>query len=257
MNLFLFAIVAHLAGDFLFQAPKTVMAKQNGKLWAFIRHALLVAFLNFLATHFFGISPALIYAGLIGLSHLLIDCGKERLAKGRSGGTKLFLFLTDQTLHLLLLFFLSFFFPSAAPDPEVMAFYQRLLPSRAIPVFAGLPRLPQVNWEAVLWVFIFYLATIFGGAVFTARLLEWLTGRPPEEHTQRLGRAIGMIERLILITLVVVDAVSAMGFVLAAKSLARYQELNNREFAEYYLVGTLTSYGLALFAGLGLKRMIS
>ena len=60
------------------------------------------------------------------------------------------------------------------------------------------------------------------------------------------------MERLILITLVVADAISAIGFVLAAKSLARYQELNNREFAEYYLVGTLTSFTLALFAGLWL-----
>ncbi|NLW56182.1 MAG: DUF3307 domain-containing protein [Firmicutes bacterium] len=256
MNLFLLAIIAHLAGDFLFQSPNTVTAKQAGNLWAFIRHALLVAFLTLLATHFFGLGPALLYAGLIGLSHFIIDLGKESLAKGRSGGIKLFLFLTDQALHLLFLFFLTLFFPSAEPHPEVMAFYQRFLPLQTIPVFAGLPRLPELNWEAVLWIIIFYLAAIFGGAVLTSRLLEFLTGQP-EGHSQRLGRAIGMIERLILITLVIVDAVSAMGFVLAAKSLARYQELNDREFAEYYLVGTLTSYGLALFAGLGLKRMIS
>ena len=64
------------------------------------------------------------------------------------------------------------------------------------------------------------------------------------------------MERLILITLVVAEAVSAMGFVLAAKSLARYQEMNNRDFAEYYLVGTLTSFSLALLAGLWLTAIL-
>jgi hypothetical protein len=64
------------------------------------------------------------------------------------------------------------------------------------------------------------------------------------------------MERLILITLVVTDAIAAMGFVLAAKSLARYQELNDREFAEYYLVGTLTSFSLALLAGLWLTAIL-
>lgn len=257
MNLFLLAIIAHLAGDFLFQSPETIVAKQAGSLWAFIRHALLIAFCTLLATHFYGLGPALLYAGLIGLSHLAVDGGKEVLAEGRSGGIKLLLFLTDQALHLLLLLFFTLLFPSAEPNPEVMAFYQRFFPLRAIPVFSGLPRLPQLNWQAVLWGIAFYLAAIFGGAVLTTRILEWLTGHPTEGHSQRLGRAIGIIERLILMTLVIVDTVSAMGFVLAAKSLARYQELNNREFAEYYLVGTLTSYGLALFAGLGLKRIIS
>jgi hypothetical protein len=39
----------------------------------------------------------------------------------------------------------------------------------------------------------------------------------------------------------------AIGFVLAAKSLARFNQLNDKSFAEKYLVGTLLSVVIALF----------
>ena len=105
--------------------------------------------------------------------------------------------------------------------------------------------------EKILWIAVTYLAAVFGGAVFTNRILAWLTEDAQEEKTRRLSSAIGIMERLILITLVAVDAVSAIGFVLAAKSLARYQELNKRDFAEYYLVGTLTVSACRSLLGFG------
>jgi hypothetical protein len=41
--------------------------------------------------------------------------------------------------------------------------------------------------------------------------------------------------------------------VVAAKSLARFKALEDREFAEYFLVGTLASLLLALVGGLAVK----
>lgn len=256
MNLFLLALNAHFLGDFLLQTTETVSAKTAGKFSAHLRHGLLISFLTFLATHCWGLWPALLYALLVGLAHLLIDSAKAYLEKGKSGGVKLFLFLCDQGLHLLVLFVFFPLFPTVDPDPAVLAFYQRLRP--VAPVFAANFREPlsALALEKILWVAAIYLATVFGGAVLTNRILAWLTDNPQQERTRRLSSAIGVMERLILITLVVADAVSAMGFVLAAKSLARYQELNNREFAEYYLVGTLTSFSLALFAGLWLRSLL-
>ena len=190
------------------------------------------------------------------MAHLLIDSAKSFLEKGRSAGTKLFLFLIDQGFHWLSLLVFLPLFPAPHPDPGVLAFYRSLWPT--VPVFSFFRpvSVSPLSLEKGLWIIALYLAAVFGGAVFTNRILAWLTDNHQGEKYRRLSSAIGIMERLILITLVVADAISAIGFVLAAKSLARYQELNNREFAEYYLVGTLTSFTLALFAGLWLRTLL-
>ena len=61
----------------------------------------------------------------------------------------------------------------------------------------------------------------------------------------RVGEAIGIIERLLIVTFVLVGAESAIGLVIAAKTLARFKQLDDRDFAEYYLLGTLASVAIA------------
>jgi hypothetical protein len=41
-----------------------------------------------------------------------------------------------------------------------------------------------------------------------------------------------------------------VGFVVAAKTLARFKELNKKRFAERYLLGTMTSVTVALTSAL-------
>jgi len=61
----------------------------------------------------------------------------------------------------------------------------------------------------------------------------------------RVGEAIGIIERLLIVTFVLVGAEAAIGLVIAAKTLARFKQLDDRDFAEYYLLGTLASVAVA------------
>lgn len=70
------------------------------------------------------------------------------------------------------------------------------------------------------------------------------------------GRAIGILERLILLPLVVLGEWGGIGLILAAKSLARFRELDSRPFAEYYLIGTLTSLVVAMVTGLLLRAAL-
>ena len=44
-----------------------------------------------------------------------------------------------------------------------------------------------------------------------------------------------------------------IGFVLTAKSIARFKQMENRNFAEKYLIGTLTSFLIVLLSVLILK----
>jgi hypothetical protein len=66
----------------------------------------------------------------------------------------------------------------------------------------------------------------------------------------RVGEAIGIIERLLIVTFVLAGAEAAIGLVIAAKTLARFKQLDDRDFAEYYLLGTLASVSVALGSSL-------
>jgi hypothetical protein len=66
----------------------------------------------------------------------------------------------------------------------------------------------------------------------------------------RIGAAIGILERLLIVIFVLSGAVAAIGFVVAAKTLARFKQLDDRDFAEYYLLGTLASVAVGLGSAL-------
>lgn len=64
------------------------------------------------------------------------------------------------------------------------------------------------------------------------------------------GRVIGLLERALLYGFILQGQYGAIGFVLAAKAFTRFKALDDRSFAEYVLIGTLLSGGLALLFGL-------
>ena len=68
----------------------------------------------------------------------------------------------------------------------------------------------------------------------------------PSGAPARIGATIGAFERLLIVTFVLVNAIAAVGFVIAAKTLARFKQLDDRGFAEYYLLGTLASVSVAI-----------
>jgi len=66
----------------------------------------------------------------------------------------------------------------------------------------------------------------------------------------RVGATIGMLERVLVVVFVLTGTDVAIGFVVAAKTLARFKLLDDRAFAEYYLLGTLASVGVAIVSAL-------
>ena len=67
-----------------------------------------------------------------------------------------------------------------------------------------------------------------------------------DHETNHAGSLIGKLERLIIVLLVMYDGYGGIGLVLAAKSMARHDKLKDQEFAESYLVGTLSSTAIAM-----------
>jgi len=73
------------------------------------------------------------------------------------------------------------------------------------------------------------------------------------------GKVIGQLERLLIYLFVLSDALGAVGFLIAAKSIFRFGELsdaNNRLEAEYITIGTLTSFAVGLAIALGFHRLL-
>jgi hypothetical protein len=66
----------------------------------------------------------------------------------------------------------------------------------------------------------------------------------------RIGATIGALERLLIVAFMLTGAEAAVGFVIAAKTIARFKQLDDRGFAEYYLLGTLASVAVAISSSL-------
>jgi hypothetical protein len=70
------------------------------------------------------------------------------------------------------------------------------------------------------------------------------------------GRIIGVLERAVALTLVLLGQYGALGLLVAAKALARFRALDDRDFAEYFLIGTLASLLQALIVGVGVRLLL-
>jgi len=80
----------------------------------------------------------------------------------------------------------------------------------------------------------------------------------PQINTIELnrGRSIGNLERFLMVAAIGVGSYQVLGFIIAAKGLIRSKEFNNRNFAEYFILGSLASAAVALSIGLILRACI-
>jgi hypothetical protein len=72
------------------------------------------------------------------------------------------------------------------------------------------------------------------------------------EELLNAGKLIGNIERVLTLTLVLLNQYEIVGFIFAAKSILRFKDTDTSR-TEYVLIGTLLSFGIAILLGIGLK----
>ena len=70
------------------------------------------------------------------------------------------------------------------------------------------------------------------------------------------GRAIGILERALVLTLVLLGEYATIGYIFIAKGIIRYQSLQDPETAEYFLIGTIGSLLLAVLGAAGLRVLL-
>ncbi len=76
---------------------------------------------------------------------------------------------------------------------------------------------------------------------------------------EQAGATIGKLERFLILVFVLSGQITAIGFLVAAKSIFRFGELKdieNRMESEYITIGTLISFALGIGAGYAVKFAI-
>lgn len=221
-------ILAHLIGDFVLQT-KGMAEQKSLQKWKspllyvhIIIHFGLVMLLVW-DLHFW--LPALIIAA----THLLIDGFKLQLQKSNNNSLW---FFADQGLHIIALLIVWWCW---------------------IPTYDNFP----LNWEPHFWIILTgaCFLTFPAGFSIGALLAPWSRKIDDNENDSlpNGGRYIGILERLLIYILVLIGQWGAVGFLMAAKSIFRFGDLSrakDRKLTEYILIGTLTSFGVAITTGL-------
>lgn len=69
----------------------------------------------------------------------------------------------------------------------------------------------------------------------------------PDDKELGKGKIIGIVERIMFFFFVITGNYASIGFILTAKGITRFKNLDKRDFAEYVLIGTLLSSAISIF----------
>ena len=238
-DILILQIIAHLLADYTFQSELWVEEKRLKGIWswAMIRHVLVVLFLSFvLSNQWLFIFPSL----LIAVSHMVIDGFKEKLRLRK------YTFFIDQALHLAIIIGIVILFEK----------YYGITPIIQLPL--------NTHYLIIIAAFIFCTkpANILIKEIF--KYYEIVIPQIPNNNVLQIpnndllnaGKIIGILERILTVIFVLRGQYEAVGFLIAAKSILRY-EGNNAARTEYVLIGTLLSFGIAIITSVAILKLIS
>ena len=237
-KLMLFVLLTgHVLGDFYFQTDNMVEKRKTSFRYVLL-HSLvyLVTMIAMAAIGFVDVKSAIAMALLAGLAHFVIDAVKYLVAHSEDNANWIHrhLFLVDQCVHIISIIVISGFFQNAQIRE---LFLQKVMHGQyaiitvALGLLCILRPVSILITESNLW------------QEKAAQKLETdLANNGKTEDVKEAGKVIGYMERGIIFFLLMYGQYSAMAFVLTAKSVARFKEIEeNRANAEYYLIGTLFS----------------
>lgn len=235
-NYFLLSLIAsHLLSDFLLQSDS--MASSKHKPAQLLIHLFITAASIYIISGAFKLwlLPLLFF-----LVHGIIDFLKVKFFKDNK---QLIPFLFDQTLHLITIILAAFL---------IDYYYDQ--PLKDISYWIGLFGINYFYF--LLFLSVLILVTRFGSLfvdIAVRPLLEQIETDNSKRGFINGGKIIGMLERTLILLFVISHNFSAVGFLIAAKSIFRFGEFsnpNNRKESEYIIIGTMISFLLAIATGL-------
>ncbi|TYS70376.1 DUF3307 domain-containing protein [Sutcliffiella horikoshii] len=277
-------ILAHLIADFYFQTEHMVKEKRKFLKLHLFHHAA-IKFIFLLSIYFYQgndflvevLMPTILLVGIHGgIDYLKIIFQEKTDNLVHKNAWNLGLFIVDQLLHVITILAVCYF--TLQVDLK-NTFHTILL---LINLKEGLrPEIGILEGLLFLLVMLVLCTTVTGHLIrimlgsltkhislFEGKYtLKDLAISPnseknmSEEYTYIVmkhqdlsrGKVIGYLERLLVVALILMGSFSAVGFIVAAKSLTRFKQMDDRDWAEYFLLGTLTSFLFAIIYGVLLK----
>ncbi|MEZ5063308.1 MAG: DUF3307 domain-containing protein [bacterium] len=224
----------HALGDFVLQTRWMIERKNRSA--GLLAHVATVAGAHLaMLAPWFGVTVALAI-GAVAAAHLLVDIGKGLVSR-RWPERDLEWFTIDQALHVAILWIA----------------WRWLAPR--VDLTSSLMGIGDDGWFRFGVLVTAYAFNLNGMSAVVTHVLARLK-LLPRESGPSAGRLIGVLERMFAVTLVYLGHWDALGFLVAAKSLARFRDLDERRRAEYYLVGTLVSLFGATLTALILRAIL-
>jgi hypothetical protein len=245
INLLVFLLLGHVLADFYCQPLAWVRARNQQHFAAKVLYLhgsvhTLITFGILLVSHIDSFGWLLVYALGLGFSHIVIDGIKSYFGHHTRG------FLYDQIAHVLVILCLWL-----SLSHQWQLGYQLLM--------------NELMTYEVLLVLVAYLFILKPMSVMMKLVLQpWSYALAKDDESgdklppraislASAGTNIGYLERILILTFILLNQLSAIGFLLAAKSVFRFGDLRNDEdkkLTEYVLLGTLTSFTVTILLGL-------
>ncbi|RRD28363.1 DUF3307 domain-containing protein [Fusobacterium canifelinum] len=236
-------ISLHLLADFLFQSS-VHSEKKRQKLKTLISHCFIY-FIIFEISFFalFNFEEAFFSALIISISHFLISFIKNKLEKRfPQRRLQLLFFIINQLIHFIVIIGVYYIF---SLEYSTSRLYIKLQDYENFKI-------------TVLYISVFSIildpASVFIRKLFISISPKTYSRTKLEEL--KAGNIIGKLERIIIAIFLLTNQFGIIGFVLTAKSIARFKQMENKDFAEKYLIGTLTSFLIVLISVLILKGLL-
>lgn len=239
-------VIGHLVGDFYLQTSKMAEKKKTSVVYMLL-HCMLYAVAIYVTVVIQSgkpldrIWPAL----LISILHLCVDSIKIGIEKKWRNAEKYkcWIFLVDQCIHIVILVFVCRYF-------QINLFSCSIILQNDIACDYGLIVVAMamlICWKPAA-IFVSMVLTLFSKPSANVNNQNGSKQANNEENEMvGVGAWIGILEREVILLLGLLGQYSAIGFVLTAKSVARYNQLvEEKDFAEKYLIGTLLSAFIAI-----------
>ena len=236
-------ISIHLLADFLFQTS-AYSEKKRKKLNPLLLHCfiyfiifeiVLLPILQFKKVFLLGV--------IISVLHFLINFTKNKLEKSfPQRRLQIWIFSINQLIHFALLIGMNYIFNL---ENSVSNLYINL---------QGYENFKTIILYISVFSIIFEPASVFIRKLFTSISPKTYLKANLEEL--KAGNIIGKLERIIIAILLLNNQFGVIGFVLTAKSIACFKQMENKDFAEKYLIGTLTSFLIVLISVFILKGLL-
>jgi len=227
--------VAHLIGDFILQTEQ--MALKKGSHWRWlVRHATELGVITLICCWTLKVWPVAI---VVFLTHVIFDWIKPRLP-----GSPLRWYLADQAAHVVILLFCARWIRD-----ESGMLQMPLAPYVPLPVQAIIAAYIVVARPLTVTIGLFLKP-------WRDEVLK-VNGNGPANDSitglTRSGEWVGNFERFLVLTCVLVGQYSLIGAILVTKAIMRFGDISRsqqRRRADYAIIGTLASVGLAVAVGL-------